>query len=69
MTKASYKPEGSRDQLIKDTLFAKAFVEAKVRLSRMNIRIVGEDTPMRQALLEMYVAVSLPTMHNDFDNH
>jgi hypothetical protein len=29
----------------------------------------SEPEPMRQALLEMYVSVSLGTPHNNFDNH
>lgn len=35
----------------------------------MDVRYVSEPDPMRQALLEMYVSVSLQTPHNDFDNH
>ena len=35
----------------------------------MHVRYVYEPDPMRQALLEMYVSVSLGTPHNDFDNH
>jgi hypothetical protein len=35
----------------------------------MDVRVVEETEPLRQALLEMYVAVSLNTPHNDFDFH
>lgn len=35
----------------------------------MNIRVVEESDPLRQALLEMYVAVALEAPYNDFDNH
>ncbi len=35
----------------------------------MNVRYVLEPESMKQALLEMYVSVSLATPHNDFDNH
>jgi hypothetical protein len=35
----------------------------------MEIRVVEEAVPMRQALLEMHVSVSLGTTYNDFDNH
>ena len=35
----------------------------------MSVRYVSEPDPIRQALLEMYVSVSLATPHNDFDNH
>jgi hypothetical protein len=67
--KATYKTEGSRAHLLEDPDFAKAFTDAKARLRQMDIRVVGEGDPMRQALLEMYAAISLNTPHNDFDNH
>ena len=67
--KATYKTDGSRSRLIQDPEFLKAFNAAKVRLRVMHIRIVEESNPIRQALLEMYVAVSLEAPYNDFDNH
>lgn len=67
--KATYKAEGSRDQLVKEAEFATAFTAAKTRLRDMNIRVVEESDPLRQALLEMYVAVALEAPYNDFDNH
>jgi len=35
----------------------------------MTIRVVEEADPLRQALLEMYVAIALDAKYNDFDNH
>ena len=35
----------------------------------MKIRFVEETDPVRQALLEIYVATVLETPYNDFDNH
>ena len=67
--KATYKAEGSRAHLVQDPEFAKAFTAAKARLCAMHIRAVEESNPLRQALLEMYVAVSLEAPYNDFDNH
>ena len=67
--KATYKIEGSRSSLIQDPDFSAAFTTAKSRLRAMEIRVVEESNPLRQALLEMYVAVSLETPFNDFDNH
>jgi hypothetical protein len=67
--KASYKPEGSRANLVLDEVFGPAFVAAKARVARMHVRYVEEKDPLRQALLEMYVALSLETPYNDFDNH
>ncbi len=67
--KATYKTEGSRDQLIQDPVFATAFAAAKARIREMDLRFVEESDPLRQAVLEMYVAVALGTPYNDFDNH
>jgi hypothetical protein len=68
-TKASYKPKGSRNQLMQDARFRAEFVKAKERISQMNVRYVEESHPVRQALLEMYVALTLETPYNSFDNH
>jgi len=66
---ATYKSEGSRADLLRDPGFASAFKEAKARLRAMQIRVVEESNPLRQALLEMYIAVSLAAPYNNFDNH
>jgi len=68
-TKASYKREGSRKELMKDPVFSAAFVKAKQRISRMHVRYVEESNPVRQALLEIYAAIALETPYNSFDNH
>jgi len=67
--KATYKKEGSRADLVRDKDFVEAFVAAKARLCTMDIRVIEEANPLRQALLEMYVAVALDALYNDFDNH
>ena len=67
--KASYTLQGSRAELLKDQAFAAAFSSAKARIAGMKLRFVGESDPVRQALLEIYVATVLGTPYNDFDNH
>jgi hypothetical protein len=67
--KATYKTEGSRAHLMEDPAFALAFGNAKRRICEMDLRFVDESDPLRQAILEMYVAVALGTPYNDFDNH
>jgi hypothetical protein len=67
--KATYKTEGSRAHLMEDPEFALAFGNAKRRIGTMDLRFVEEADPLRQAVLEMYVAVVLRTRYNDFDNH
>ena len=68
-TQASYKPEGSRKDLVQQPAFARAFSEAKARIRTMDVRFVEETDQLRQALLEIYIAVALATPFNDFDTH
>jgi hypothetical protein len=68
-TTASYAKVGSRGDLLSDPEFATAFQAAKLRVASMDIRFVEEVDPVRQALLEIYVATVLRTPYNDFDNH
>lgn len=67
--RASYKKEGSRAHLMTNPDFSASFVAAKQRIQRMDLRYVEEADPLRQTLLEVYVAVVLKTPFNDFDNH
>lgn len=66
---AAYNKEGSRAALTKDPSFASAFNEAKARIREMDLRFVEEQDPLRQALLEIYVAIVLQTPYNDFETH
>jgi hypothetical protein len=66
---AGYTPTDSRTALCADPEFAKVFLEAKRRVRQMEIRYVEERDPLRQTLLEIYVAVVLKTPYNDFDTH
>jgi hypothetical protein len=71
-TKATYRNgegSGSRLDLMADEAFAAAFSSAKARIRQMEIRVVEEKDPTRQALLEIYVAVVLKTPYNDFNTH
>jgi len=68
-TEASYTAKGSRSALLANPLFAEAFSRAKARIREMDLRFVEEGDPLRQALLEIYVAVVLKTPYNDFDTH
>ena len=68
--RASYKKgEGSRAGLMENASFVKAFNSAKARIRGMDLRFVEEKDPVRQTLLEVYVAVTLEAKYNDFDNH
>lgn len=67
--KPTYRVEGSRKALAADSIFAQSFIDAKARIRAMDFRWVEEGDPVRQCLLEVYVAVVLQTPYNDFDNH
>jgi len=49
--------------------FKIAFGEARKRIKEMEFRAVEESDPTRQALLELYCAITLETPYNDFDVH
>jgi hypothetical protein len=69
MLKATYTTAGSRADLVTHEIFGPAFVQAKFRVANMDLRFVEEIDPVRQALLEIYAAITLKTPYNDFDNH
>lgn len=66
---ASYRPEGSRLAMLREPTFAEAFGAAKQRVNQMQVRFVEECHPVRQCLLEVYVATALQAKYNDFDSH
>jgi len=67
--KATYKKEGSRNHLLTQPQFKQAYDSAKNRIRKMEVRFVGEQDPLKQALLEIYVAVLSNAKYNDFDTH
>jgi hypothetical protein len=66
---ASYKFEGSRKHLLSQSSFRNMYENAKQNIRKMEVRYVGESHPIKQALLEIYVAVAADAEHNDFDTH
>ena len=68
-TEASYKTEGSRRHLLTQPHFRQAYQRAKERIRQMEVRYVGESDPLKQTLLEIYVAVVSEAKFNDFDTH
>lgn len=67
--KATYKPKGSRKDLLKQSEFVEAYKKTKERIKKMEVRYVSEPDPLRQALLEIYVAIVSGAKFNDFDTH
>lgn len=67
---ASYQFSGSRADLLKNnTAFSTAFDRARKRISEMDVKVVEESDPVRQALLEIYAAFVSKAKFNDFENH
>lgn len=66
---ASYTSVGSRESLLLDPNFKQAYDSAKQRIKQMDVRYVAEPDPLKQALLEVYVAVVSNAKYNDFDTH
>ena len=67
---ATYQPLGSRADLLKnDPAFSAAFDVARARIGEMDVRVVEEANPVRQALLEIYAAFVSGATYNDFENH
>lgn len=65
--KATYTKKGSKAEIRKLPEFQDAFARATERIRRMDFRFVEESDPIRQALLEIYAAISLDTPYNKFD--
>jgi len=67
--KATYTPKGSRKALLSDPVFKAEYERAKNRIRRMEVRYLHEPDSIRQALLEIYVAIASNTRYNDFNTH
>ena len=65
----TYRQNGSRKELLEDPQFRPAYDDARARIREMHVRYVHEPEPLRQALLEIYAAVSTAARYNDFDTH
>ena len=68
-TEVTYSQKGSRSDLEKDPHFRAVFREQKERVRGMDLRYAEEANPVRQALLEIYVALASRAKYNDFDTH
>jgi len=65
----SYKAAAPGSHYSDQPDFRKAFSLAKKRIRQMEIKVIEETDPVRQALLELYTASVLKTPYNDFSNH
>ena len=59
----------SRDILEKDPEFKKLYLDAKERVANMKIKLIEIDKPIAQTLFEVYAALELETLYNEWGTH
>ena len=62
----TYQKRGSRVDLMCQESFKAVFFSQIERVKQMDVRFVEEADPVRQMLLEVYVAIALDTPYNKF---
>lgn len=67
--KRSYRGEPTRSNLKINEEFRATFQAAKARILTLSFRYVEERDPLRQTLLECYVAIALNARYNSFETH
>lgn len=64
--KATYRPEGSRANLMRDTVFKTEFDRQREQIGQMRLRYVQIECPIEQHLFELYAALRLGTSLSEF---
>jgi hypothetical protein len=59
----------TREELQKDRDFLPFFINAKKRVSEMQVKVIRIDNPVKQTLFEVYAALELKTPYNNWDTH
>lgn len=59
----------SRQELQQNAKFKDLFTEAKDRVRKMDVRVVGIEDDIEQAIFEIYAHMKLATRYNTFENH
>lgn len=63
---ATYRPEGSRADLMKDALFKDEFDRQRAQIAKMKLRYVEIECPIEQHMFELYAALRLGTSLTEF---
>lgn len=66
---ASYKPEGSRAQLAKDSFFGPVFRKHIEQVRAMSYKFVELESKLDQYLLELYAVLEYDLPDDEFDTH
>lgn len=64
--RATYRPEGSRADLMKDPVFKAEFDRQREKIRQMKLRYVEIECPIEQHLFELYAALRLGTSLTEF---
>lgn len=67
--RASYQLKGSRQNLLTNEQFRKAFDAARFRIKSMTVQFVEEKDPVHQTILEVLAALRTKAWYDNFDNH
>ncbi|MFC2070424.1 GIY-YIG nuclease family protein [Chloroflexota bacterium] len=59
----------TRDELEQALGFKEVFFQARLQVAEMQVKIIGIDDQITQALFEIYAALTLNTQYNDFGTH
>lgn len=64
--KATYRPQGSRAELLNDPAFRREFDRQRGEIGQMMLRFVEIECPIEQHLFELYAALRLGTSLTEF---
>ncbi|AMS29686.1 MAG TPA: hypothetical protein DIU09_03840 [Hyphomonadaceae bacterium] len=64
--KATYRPDGSRAELMKDPTFKAEFDRQRDAIRHMKLRFIKIECPIEQHLFEVYAALRLGTSLTEF---
>ena len=59
----------TRSELERDPTFKDLFIQSKIRVSKMSIRLVSVEDQIKQAIFQVYLSMELNTPFNDFNTH
>ena len=59
----------TRGELERDPIFNDLFIQSKIRVSKMSIRLVSVEDQIKQAIFQVYLSMELNTPFNDFNTH
>jgi predicted GIY-YIG superfamily endonuclease len=65
-TRATYKKEGSRKELMKDQNFIDVMAKCTTRVKNMSVLHVEIEDDVTQHMFEVYCALALKTQYNEF---